>query len=144
MHKYAELNAVLRHACGGAVIMQPFFDRYKLHLPCNIRWRKGMFQTYAKHTFIKATFPPNISIEKFCRFAKRTIGVSSAAAVRDMFATTASFKRCTALRDDLLFVLLYMPFKQTARAHKMCNTGTWLLDPGRYAVQTKAYYNDRI
>ena len=47
----------------------------------------------------KATFPPNISIEKFCQSAKRIIGMSSAAVVRDVFATTASFKRCTVLHN---------------------------------------------
>ena len=39
------------------------------------------------------TIPPNISIEKFCQSAKRIIGVSSAAVVRDVFATTVSFKQ---------------------------------------------------
>ena len=49
--------------------------------------------------FVKATFPPNISIEKFCQSAKRIIGASSAAVVHDVFATTASFKRCTVLHN---------------------------------------------
>ena len=48
---------------------------------------------------LKATFPPNILIEKFCQSAKRIIGVSSAAVVRDVFATTASFKRYTVLHN---------------------------------------------
>ena len=49
----------------------------------------------------KATFPPNISIEKFCQSAKRIIAVSSAAVERDVFATTASFKRYTVLHNAL-------------------------------------------
>ena len=48
---------------------------------------------------LKATFPPNISIEKFCQSAKRIIGVTLAAVVRDVFATTTSFKRCTVLHN---------------------------------------------
>ena len=48
---------------------------------------------------LKATFPPNISIEKFCQSAKRIIGVSSAAVVHDVFTTTALFKRCTVLHN---------------------------------------------
>ena len=58
---------------------------------------------------IKATFPPNISIEKFCQSAKRIIGLSSAAVVRDVFATTASFKRYTVLHNVFpVFTTVYV------------------------------------
>ena len=67
--------------------------------------------------YIKATFPPNISIEKFCQSAKRIIGVSSAAVVRDVFTTSASFKRCTVLHNAFpVCTTVYTSFKPTARA----------------------------
>ena len=59
---------------------------------------------------VKVTFPPNISIEKCDRFTDRIIGVNSAAVVRNVFVMTASFSRCTVLRNDVLFVLLYTHF----------------------------------
>ena len=105
----------------------------------------------------KATFPPNISIEKFCQSAKRIIGVSSAAVVRDVFATTASFKRCTVLHNAFPVCTTVYVFQANstrtlalAPSRPLQNTSThhavssWLLDPGRYAVHTKAYYNGRI
>ena len=105
------------------------------------------------HDF-KVTFPPNILIEKFCQSAKRIIGVSSAAVVRDVFATTASFKRCTVLHNTFPVCTTVYVF-QANSTHTLAlpaessttNTSThhavssWLLDPGRYAVHTKAYYN---
>ena len=107
-----------------------------------------------KHGEVKATFPPNISIEKFCQSAKRIIGVSSAAVVRDVFATTASFKRCTVLHNAFPVCTTVYVFQANstrtlalAPSRPLQNTSThhavssWLLDPGRYAVHTKAYYN---
>ena len=75
---------------------------------------------YNWNNCIKATFPPNISIEKFRQSAKRIIGVSSATVVRDVFATTASFKRCTYCITHFLFVLPYTSFKPTTRALWRC------------------------
>ena len=111
-------------------------------------------------TLLKATFPPNISIKKFCQSTKRIIGVSSAgsaAVVRDVFATTASFKWCTVLHNAFpVFTTVYVfqansmrtlvlapsrPLQNTSTHHAV---SSWLLDPGRYAVHTKAYYNGRI
>ena len=109
------------------------------------------------HFFLKATFPPNISIEKFCQSAKRIIGVSSAAVVRDVFATTASFKWCTVLHNAFPVCTTVCVFQANSTctlalppSRQLQNTSThhavssWLLDPGRYAVHTKAYYNGRI
>ena len=112
-----------------------------------------------KRQSIKATFSPNISIEKFCQSAKRIIGVSSAAVVRDVFATTASFKRCTVLHNAFpVCTTVYVfqanstrtlaPWRRARRPLQNTSThhavSSWLLDPGRYAVHTKAYYNGRI
>ena len=106
---------------------------------------------------VKATFPPNILIEKFCQSAKRIIGVSSAAVVRDVFATSASFKRCTVLHNAFPVCTTVYVFQANstrtlalAPSRPLQNTSThhavssWLLDPGRYAVHTKAYNNGRI
>ena len=83
--------------------------------------------------------------------------MSSAAVVRDVFATTASFKRCTVLHNTFpvcttvyvfqanstrtLTLVPSRPLQNTSTHHAV---SSWLLDPGRYVVYIKAYYNGRI
>ena len=97
---------------------------------CSVNARKrilgirALLKTVLCKRCLKATFPPNISIEKFCQSAKRIIGVSSAAVVRDVFATTASFKRCTVLHNAFPVCTTVYVFQ----ANSMC---TLALAPSR-------------
>ena len=74
-----------------------------------------------------------------------------------MFATTTSFKRCTVLHNAFPVCTTVYVFQANSTrtlalppSRPLQNTSThhavssWLLDPGRYAVHTKAYYNGRI
>ena len=83
--------------------------------------------------------------------------MSSAAVVRDVFATTASFKRCTVLHNAFPVCTTVYVFQANSTrtlalspSRPLQNTSThhavslWLLEPGRYAVHTKAYYNGQI
>ena len=75
----------------------------------------------------------------------------------EFVSTTPSFKRCTVLHNAFpVFTTVYVlqpnsmrtlalapsrPLQNTSTHHAV---SSWLLDPGRYAVHTKAYYNGRI